>query len=168
MNATRPASRVFGYARVSTDDQANDGSSLDTQQQQIIGYAMMKGWQVAEHFVERGVSGSIPLIDRPEGKRLLTTVGKGDVIITAKLDRAFRSALDALEVLEELKERGIGLHMIDLGGDVTGNGSVQNGFHHSRSCRRRRARSYPRTHPRRQTTSSSARHLERWQPAIWI
>jgi putative DNA-invertase from lambdoid prophage Rac len=122
VNAARPASRVFGYARVSTDDQANDGSSLDTQQQQIIGYAMMKGWQVAEHFVERGVSGSIPLIDRPEGKRLLTTVGKGDVIITAKLDRAFRSALDALEVLEELKERGIGLHMIDLGGDVTGNG----------------------------------------------
>jgi putative DNA-invertase from lambdoid prophage Rac len=122
MMAAKTTTRVFGYARVSTDDQANDGSSLDTQQQQIIGYAMMKGWQITEHFVERGVSGSIPLIDRPEGKRLLTTVSKGDIIITAKLDRAFRSALDALEVLEELKERSIGLHMIDLGGDVTGNG----------------------------------------------
>jgi putative DNA-invertase from lambdoid prophage Rac len=114
--------RVFGYSRVSTDDQANDGSSLDTQRQQIAGYAMMKGWQIAEHFVERGVSGSVPLIDRPEGKRLLVTVGKDDVIVTAKLDRAFRSALDALAVLEDLKERSIGLHMIDLGGDVTGNG----------------------------------------------
>ena len=63
-----------------------------TQQQQITGYAMMKGWTVAEHFVERAVSGSMPLVDRPEGKRLLSTIGKGDVIISAKLDRAFRSA----------------------------------------------------------------------------
>ena len=34
----------------------------------------------------------------------------------------FRSALDALRVLDALKRRGISLHMIDLGGDVTGNG----------------------------------------------
>jgi putative DNA-invertase from lambdoid prophage Rac len=44
------------------------------------------------------------------------------VIITAKLDRAFRSAADALGTLEEMKDQGVGLHMIDLGGDVTGNG----------------------------------------------
>jgi DNA invertase Pin-like site-specific DNA recombinase len=34
----------------------------------------------------------------------------------------FRSAIDALGVLSELKKRGISLHMIDLGGDTTGNG----------------------------------------------
>jgi putative DNA-invertase from lambdoid prophage Rac len=34
----------------------------------------------------------------------------------------FRSARDALDVLDKLKGRGISLHMIDLGGDVTGNG----------------------------------------------
>ena len=83
---------------------------------------MMKGWRVDEHFVERGVSGSIPLADRAEGARMLATIGKGDVVVTAKLDRAFRSAADALTVLEELKDQGVGLHLIDLGGDVTGNG----------------------------------------------
>jgi len=46
----------------------------------------------------------------------------GDTIITPKLDRMFRSAIDALNVLGELKARGVSLHMIDLGGDVTGNG----------------------------------------------
>jgi len=46
----------------------------------------------------------------------------GDVVITPKLDRMFRSALNALAVLGQLKERGVSLHMIDLGGDVTGNG----------------------------------------------
>lgn len=120
--ATWAATRVFGYARVSTTEEADEGASLSAQQQQIAGYAMMKGWQVAEHFVERGVSGSTPLAERPEGSRMLATVGKGDIIVTAKLDRAFRSAADVLAVLEEFKVQGVGLHMIDLGGDVTSNG----------------------------------------------
>lgn len=114
--------KVFGYARVSTAEQADEGASLATQQQQITGYAMMKGWKVDEFFVEAGVSGSVPFVDRPEGKRLIEATRKGDVIITAKLDRAFRDARDALTVLEELKGDGVGLHMIDLGGDVIGNG----------------------------------------------
>ena len=69
-----------------------------------------------------GVSGPVPLADRPEGRRLLETIGKGDIVITAKLDRMFRSANDALGTLEELKDQSVALHMIDLGGDVTGNG----------------------------------------------
>lgn len=114
--------RICGYVRVSTSEQAANGNSLDTQKQQITGYAMMKGWDVAEFFVEGGISGSVPLAERPEGRRLLATVGAGDVIITARLDRAFRSASDALGTLEELKDSGVALHMIDLGGDVCGNG----------------------------------------------
>ncbi len=114
--------KVFGYCRVSTAEQANGGLSLEAQQQQITGYAMMKGWTVAAFFVEAGVSGSVPLADRPEGQRMLTSLQPGDVVITAKLDRAFRSAADALGTLEQLKHDKIGLHMIDLGGDVTGNG----------------------------------------------
>jgi putative DNA-invertase from lambdoid prophage Rac len=113
--------RVFGYSRVSTAEQADEGVSLAAQQQ-IAGYAMMQGFTINEHLVERGVSGSTPLAERPEGARLLAAVGKGDVIISAKLDRAFRSAADALAVLEELKDQGVSLHLIDLGGDVTGNG----------------------------------------------
>jgi DNA invertase Pin-like site-specific DNA recombinase len=34
----------------------------------------------------------------------------------------FRSAADALGTLEAIKAQGVALHMIDLGGDVTGNG----------------------------------------------
>lgn len=114
--------KVYGYCRVSTSEQAVSGMSLESQQQQITGYAMMKGWTVAEFFVEAGVSGSVPLADRPEGQRLLASLQAGDVLITARLDRTFRSASDALGTLEQLKDDKIGLHMIDLGGDVTGNG----------------------------------------------
>jgi DNA invertase Pin-like site-specific DNA recombinase len=114
--------KVFGYCRVSTAEQANNGESLDTQKQQITGYAMMKGWTVAGFFIETGISGSVPLADRPEGAKLIAAVAKGDAVISPKLDRMFRSASDALATLEELKGEGIALHLIDLGGDVTGNG----------------------------------------------
>ena len=114
--------KVFGYVRVSTAEQAASGESLDTQKAKVTGYAMMQGWEIAEIFVEGGVSGSVPLADRAQGQRLLAAASKGDVIITPKLDRMFRSASDALGTLEELKAQGTGLVMIDLGGDVTGNG----------------------------------------------
>jgi putative DNA-invertase from lambdoid prophage Rac len=113
---------VFGYVRVSTDRQEDEGESLGTQQRTIEGYAMMQGMTLREIFVERGVSGSKPLGERPEGARLLATLQPGDAVITPKLDRMFRSALDALEVLGRLQRRVVNLHMIDLGGDVTGNG----------------------------------------------
>src|SRR5512138_2544614 len=113
---------VYGYARVSTTMQATEGESLDVQQRQILGYASMQGWAVERIFVERGVSGSKPLAERPEGAALLAVAQSGDVIIAAKLDRVFRSALDALQMLDALREKGIRLHLIDLGGDVAGNG----------------------------------------------
>jgi DNA invertase Pin-like site-specific DNA recombinase len=113
---------VYGYARVSTSRQAEDGESLDVQQRTITGYALMLGLTVVRMFVERGVSGSVPLAERVEGIALLAALKPGDVVITAKLDRMFRSALDALDMLAKLKGRSVSLHMIDLGGDVTGNG----------------------------------------------
>lgn len=113
---------VYGYVRVSTSEQAANGDSLDTQKAKVAGWAMVQGWKVDEIFVDAGVSGSVPLAERPEGRRLLERAAKGDMIITPKLDRMFRSASDALGTLEELKAQGTGLVMIDLGGDVTGNG----------------------------------------------
>jgi len=113
---------VYGYVRVSTVRQASEGESLDVQQRTIAGYALMHGMAVDRVFVERAVSGSIPLNDRPQGAALLALAQPGDSIITPKLDRMFRSALDALAVLSRLRERSVALHMVDLGGDVATNG----------------------------------------------
>lgn len=113
---------VYGYTRVSTSRQAEEGESLDVQQRTVAGYGLMLGLTVDKIFVERGVSGSVPLSERTEGAALLAILKSGDIVITPKLDRMFRSALDALDVLAKLKNRNVSLHMIDLGGDVTGNG----------------------------------------------
>lgn len=113
---------VYGYVRVSSIRAADEGESLGAQERMLGGYAMQHGLKIDQVFIERGVSGSIPLGDRPEGAKLLAVLKKGDAILTAKLDRCFRSALDALDVLDRLKVQGVALHMLDLGGDVTGNG----------------------------------------------
>ena len=113
---------VWGYARVSTVRQSEEGESLDVQQRTMAGYALIRGMQIDRVFVERAVSGSIPFRERPLGAELLALAQPGDAIITARLDRMLRSALDALDVLAQLRDRGIALHMVDLGGDVATNG----------------------------------------------
>ena len=113
---------TFGYCRVSTAKQAAEGESLDVQRRQIEGYAHMHGLALDEIVVEEGVSGSVPVAERPAAGPLFVKLAKGDVVIAPKLDRLFRSALDALKVVEELKARRVALHLLDLGGDISGNG----------------------------------------------
>lgn len=113
---------TYSYARVSTALQADEGESLGVQSRTAAGYAQMQALTIDETFVERGVSGSVPLASRPEGARLLSALRPGDNVIAAKLDRLFRSASDALTTLEDFKRRNIKLHLLDLGGDVVSNG----------------------------------------------
>ena len=82
---------------MSTARQAEEGLSLEVQRRQLEGYALQHGLTIGCVFVEEGVSG---------------------VVIAAKLDRAFRSALDALQVVRDFTVRRIGLHLLDVGGDV--------------------------------------------------
>lgn len=114
----------YGYIRVSTLQQANDGDSLETQLKQITSYASLKGYDIPlDNFItERGVSGSVEFEKRPEGLKLFEKLETGDVLIFSKLDRAFRNTRNALNTLHELKLRGISVHFIDLGGDVTNDG----------------------------------------------
>jgi Resolvase, N terminal domain len=57
---------------------ADEGQSLDVQERTIAGYALMHGMTIDQTFVERGVSGSKPLSDRPQGTALLAAIKPGD------------------------------------------------------------------------------------------
>jgi putative DNA-invertase from lambdoid prophage Rac len=117
--------KVYGYIRVSTNNQVENGLSLKEQQRQIELYGEVNKMTVDTIFTERGVSASVELRKRPRGSVLLEVVKDGDAIICSKLDRMFRSVLDGLQVLKELKARNIELHFIDLGGNTTTNGIGQ-------------------------------------------
>ena len=118
-------SKCYGYVRVSTAGQAEKGESLAAQEERLKGYAKSLGREIDRVFIERGVSGSQSLSARPQGRKLLETAGVGDVILAVKLDRVFRDTRDALAALEDLRAKGVSLYLLDLGGDVTGNGIAQ-------------------------------------------
>ncbi len=113
---------VYGYIRVSTTTQADEGESLKVQRRKIEARAQEQGWTLDQVFVERGVSGGKPLAERRQGKALLGVLARGDTVIASKLDRMFRSATDALAIMDDFKRRGISLYLLDLGGEIGGNG----------------------------------------------
>lgn len=109
---------ILGYIRCSTADQVKeDRSSLQTQTDIIEGFARTRGadkWGV-QIFTDAGVSGAVRLASRPAGSELLAAMAPGDTVIASKLDRMFRSASDALNMLELFKERGVDLVLFDMG-----------------------------------------------------
>jgi DNA invertase Pin-like site-specific DNA recombinase len=101
----------------------DDRTSLDTQRRKIAAAAELSGLAVDAFIEEPGVSGSKPLVDRPGGGPLLAPLGKGDVLIVAKLDRAFRNPADALATAERLRARKVDMIAADMGSEpVTQNG----------------------------------------------
>lgn len=111
--------RAFGYVRVSSDRQANEGDSLEAQRRAIELVCELEGFELVEVFADPAVSGSVPFARRPDGSRLLAAAEAGSMIIGMKLDRVFRDAHDAAGTLKALKRKGVGLYLRDLGGDVT-------------------------------------------------
>lgn len=110
---------IYAYTRVSTTEQAGDDkTSLAEQERRCRAAAIMRGGDIAEVFSDPGVSGSIALFDRPSGKRLCDTIRAGDTIIAAKMDRMFRSTRDALQSVELLQARGVGVVLVDIGADA--------------------------------------------------
>ncbi len=106
--------RVIGYIRVSTDDQAREGVSLDAQEARIRAYAEMAGLELVDVIRDAAISGTVPLADRAGGAALLDH--DVDHVIALKLDRLFRDAADALSQTRSWDKAGIALHLIDVGG----------------------------------------------------
>jgi DNA invertase Pin-like site-specific DNA recombinase len=120
-----PFKKILGYCRVSRTEQASDDTtSLQTQEREIRGSAMIRGVDSVEIFSDPGVSGSIPLAERPAGARLVAALEPGTLVAASKLDRIFRSASDALSTVERWKVQGIDLILVDCGTEpVSANGN---------------------------------------------
>ena len=114
------------YTRVSTVEQAAENrTSMEEQERIGRGFAMSKGFSQFDTaiYADPGISASIALRDRPDGKRLLEDAKSGDTIFASKFDRLFRSARDALNMAEIFKEKGIKLVLFNFGTEpVNGNG----------------------------------------------
>lgn len=99
--------RAVGYIRVSTDDQAESGHSLDAQRAKVIGYAAIHEMTPICLIMDDGRSGKS--LDRPGMSDVLAMVEKRtvDCVIVAKLDRLTRSVRDLGDLIERFDKTGV-------------------------------------------------------------
>jgi site-specific DNA recombinase len=104
----RQTRNAIGYARVSTDKQAEHGVSLAAQTEKIQAMAVVHGVDLLEIITD---AESAKNIDRPGMERLLSLVDacKVQVVLIAKLDRLTRSVKDLAELLERFQRKGVSL-----------------------------------------------------------
>ncbi|KAB7704908.1 recombinase family protein [Bacillus aerolatus] len=96
------------YCRVSTDEQAREGVSLDEQQQRLKSYCRAMGWTEIPHvYIEDGYSAKN--MDRPQLISLLKEVKKGTIskILVTKLDRISRRLKHLLEIIDIFQENKV-------------------------------------------------------------
>jgi DNA invertase Pin-like site-specific DNA recombinase len=78
-----------------------------------------KGVKMGGWYYDPAVSGGKSFSDRPKGVEIMLLAKKGDYIIVAKLDRAFRSLLDGARTMEMFRQRGVHFVSLDLGFDTS-------------------------------------------------
>ena len=113
-----PRKTAVGYLRVSTDEQVDSGLSLENQEARIRAYCAAVGLELVALVHDAGVSGGKSLEIRQGGARLLSllTAGAAWHVVSLKLDRLFRDTVDALGTARTWDDSGIGLHLVDHGG----------------------------------------------------
>ena len=97
--------KLIGYARVSTRQQSTDRQQTDL---------LAAGVRHDDLYIDHGVSGA--RASRPQFDRALDALIDGDTLVITTLDRLGRSTQNMLAFADELRGRGAGLRVLNLGG----------------------------------------------------
>ncbi len=122
MPTTQPP-RAIGYVRVSTEDQAREGVSLDVQAARIRAYCEAKGWPLVDIIRDEGRSARD--LHRPGIARILELARRRngsrscDMVVVLKLDRLTRSVKDLGTLMDEFRRLRFGFTSIQEAVDTT-------------------------------------------------
>ncbi len=106
---------IYGYARVSTATQGRDGNSLEDQIAALEKYG-------CQEIVKEAFTGKT--MERPKFLKLLEDLKEGDTLVVCKLDRFARTAIEGVQTVRNLFERGVRVHILNMGlieNTLTGN-----------------------------------------------
>lgn len=100
--------RVAAYLRVSSEDQAERGT-IENQADFAAKYCDLHQLDIFDWYKDDGVTGTIPLEQRQEGRRLLedAKAGRFELLLIYRLDRLGRSARIILNAVYELEQSGV-------------------------------------------------------------
>ena len=101
--------RIACYERVSTEEQAKLGSSIQTQVDALTEHCEKNGYRIVDHYTDEGVSGGKPALKRPEMARLIEDIkaGRVDVVLFTHLDRWFRNTKEYFKVQDILDKHNV-------------------------------------------------------------
>ena len=106
---------IYGYARVSTATQGRDGNSLEEQVAALESYG-------CQEIVQEAFTGKT--MERPKFQHLLEALREGDTLVVCKLDRFARTAIEGVQTVRNLFDRGVRVHILNMGlieNTLTGN-----------------------------------------------
>lgn len=95
------------YVRVSTEEQAKEGISIDAQIDRCQAFCKARNWTIHQIYTDAGYSAGS--LTRPALKSLLQDVDakKFDILLVYKIDRFSRQLKDLIGILEDLKRKGV-------------------------------------------------------------
>ena len=99
---------IYGYIRVSTVKQANEGNSLEGQTKLLLENGVSK-----ENIYQDAYTGT--KADRPQFNKLLNELKEGDTLVVTKLDRFARSMIEGSKIVNDLIEKGVKVNVLNIG-----------------------------------------------------
>jgi site-specific DNA recombinase len=111
--------KVALYIRVSTERQANEGDSLEEQENELKKYCDFRKFAIHQTYIERGKSGGNT--NRPEYQKLIKDIQKKRInaVVVKKLDRLSRSLLDFENLMRMMNENDVEFISIKENFDTT-------------------------------------------------
>lgn len=93
--------------------------TLERENAAILQYCDTQGWSDVQTCSDAAMPWNKEFLQRPKAIELLERLQGSDVVIAYTLARVFSSSQDAAATIMLFRERGIGLHIVQLGGDIT-------------------------------------------------
>jgi DNA invertase Pin-like site-specific DNA recombinase len=98
--------RVAIYTRVSTEDQAKEGFSLDAQIERLRAYCKSREWIITGEYIDDGYSGRNT--KRPAYSRMMDEIQNWDMLLVIKMDRIHRNSKNFMLMMEKLNKQDKG------------------------------------------------------------
>ncbi len=112
--------RVVGYIRVSTSEQADSGAGLAAQRSAIEAAAQSKGWELVTILEDRGISAkSTKNRSSLAAAVAMIEAGGAEALVVSKLDRLSRSLVDFANLMQQAQSNGWAIVVLDSDFDMT-------------------------------------------------
>ena len=88
------------YCRVSTEEQALEGYSIDAQKEILENYCVAQDYEIWAVYVDDGFSGRST--NRPAYRRMMEEIDRWDIMLVLKMDRIHRNSRNFMNMMDTL------------------------------------------------------------------